>query len=32
LQFCVMRRHASFSARCRFGLADDAASLQARLA
>jgi hypothetical protein len=32
LWLCVMRRRASFSARCRFGLAEDAASLQARLA
>jgi hypothetical protein len=32
LQFCVMRRRASCSDRCRFGLAKDVASIQARLA
>jgi hypothetical protein len=32
LRFCVMHQRASFSARYRFGLAEDAASLQARLA
>jgi hypothetical protein len=32
LWFCVMRRRASFSARCRFGLAEDVASLRACLA
>jgi hypothetical protein len=32
LRFCVMHQRASFSARYRFGLAEDAASLRARLA
>jgi hypothetical protein len=32
LRLCVLQRRASFLARCQFGLAEDAASLRARLA
>jgi hypothetical protein len=32
LRLCVMHRRTSFSARCRFGLAEEAASLRAYLA